>query len=252
MRVFDLESEIVYGPLLSRRLGRSLGVNILPTDRKFCSFDCVYCHYGRTHVKTLTPVENLFPSVENVLCAVEKGLRAYPYVDHLTFSGNGEPTLHPCFPRIVSEVCRVRDAVSPCVKLAIFSNATTVSRPEIREALALFDLPMLKLDAGDAVTLARVNRPAPEMDFAAIIAGLHVMSRVVIQSVLIRGQVSNVEGEALEAWVATLMDVKPDSVQIYSTDYPVAEGGVERVRRSELRRIAQEVRGRTGLQVKVY
>jgi wyosine [tRNA(Phe)-imidazoG37] synthetase (radical SAM superfamily) len=238
--------------LLSRRLGRSLGVNILSTDRKCCSFDCIYCHYGRTHVKTLTPVENLFPSVENIRCAVEKGLRAYPYVDHLTFSGNGEPTLHPHFPHVISEVRRLRDELAPRVRLAIFSNATTASRPEIREALALFDVPMLKLDAGDALTLARINRPVPGVTLAAITQGLRVMPRVVIQSVLIRGRVSNIEDEAFEAWVAALMQIQPHSVQIYSTDYPVPDTGVTRVRRSELRCIAQRVQQRTGLQVKAY
>jgi wyosine [tRNA(Phe)-imidazoG37] synthetase (radical SAM superfamily) len=229
-----------------------LGVNILPTDRKLCSFDCVYCHYGRTDVKTLTPVENPCPSVENILRAVEKGLRAYPYVDHLTFSGNGEPTLHPRFPRIIAEVRRLRDQCSPRVKLAIFSNATTASHPEVRDALASLDVPMLKLDAGDALTLARVNRPAPEVTFAGIIQGLRAIPSLVIQSVFIRGRVNNVEAEALDVWVAALMQINPRSVQIYSTDYPVPDAGVTRVRRAELRRIAQEVQQRTGLQVKAY
>jgi wyosine [tRNA(Phe)-imidazoG37] synthetase (radical SAM superfamily) len=233
-------------------LGRSLGVNILPIDRKLCSFDCVYCHYGHTDVKTLTPVENPYPFVENILRAVEKGLRAYPYVDHLTFSGNGEPTLHPHFPQIVAEVRRLRDQCSPRVKLAIFSNATTASRPDVRDALAFLDIPMLKLDAGDALTLARVNRPASGVTFATIMQGLRAMPSVIVQSVLIRGRVSNVEAEALEAWSAALTQVNPRSVQIYSTDYPVPDVGVTRVRRSELRRIAQKIQQRTGLQVKAY
>lgn len=98
MRVLQLQTDIIYGPINSRRLGRSLGINLLPNDRKLCSFNCVYCHYGRTDVKTLLPEDVHFPSVEQVLDAVEEVLRTYPDVDYFTFSGNGELTLHPHFP----------------------------------------------------------------------------------------------------------------------------------------------------------
>ena len=252
MSVLPLETKIVYGRLRSRRLGLSLGVNLLPVDQKVCSFDCVYCHYGRTTVRTLTPSGLNFPAVSQVRCAVERALRRHPNVRYLTFSGNGEPTLHPFFPEIVADVVGLRDEIAPGVKVALFSNATTAHRPDIQAALARIDAPILKLDVGDAKTLARINRPVPDMTLDAIIDGLKRVPNLIIQSVLIGGAVSNVRGAAFDAWVAALAEIRPARVQIYSTDYPVPDAGVERVLPYELDRIATEVRQRTGLKIEVY
>ncbi len=252
MRVLPLEKNIVYGPLFSRRLGLSLGVNLLPTGYKLCSFDCVYCHYGRTDVKTLSPPARDFPWTKQVLRAVEAALRKHPNVDYLTFSGNGEPTLHPSFPAITTAVRRLRDDLSPEVRLAVFSNGTTAHLPHIQKALALFDAPILKLDAGDPETLVRINRPAPEVKLDDILNGLKEVPGCIVQSVLVDGKVSNIRGEAFEAWVAALAAIRPTEVQIYSTDYPVPETGVERVLPYVLKRIAGQVKERTGLRVRAY
>ena len=256
MNVLPLETTITYGPLFSRRLGRSLGVNLLPFDRKVCSFDCVYCHYGHTTVHTAMgrdlEIAATFPEVCDVLRAVETALRRYPHVDALTFSGNGEPTLHPYFPAIVAETRRLRDALAPNVKLALFSNATTAHLLHIQESLHEFDLPILKLDAGDPATLARINRPAPGVTLDTILAGLKATPNLIVQSVLIDGDVSNIKGEAFEAWVAALDAVHPAAVQIYSTDYPVPDTGVERVPPYVLKRIAAEIAERTGLQIEAF
>ena len=252
MNVLQLQSGIIYGPIDSRRLGRSLGINLLPTDHKLCSFDCVYCHYGRTNVKTLSPEESHFPSVEQVLSAVGEALRTYPDVDYLTFSGNGEPTLHPHFTTIASAVRRLRDEIRPGVKLAILSNSTTVHFPHIREALSLFDAPIMKLDAGDARTLARINRPASAVRLEHIIEGLKEIPGLIIQSVLLDGKATNVRSEPFEAWLSALAEIRPTQVQIYSTDRPVPEARVERVPPSVLQRIAREIETRTGLQVHAY
>jgi wyosine [tRNA(Phe)-imidazoG37] synthetase (radical SAM superfamily) len=249
MSVLPLETNITYGPIFSRRLGISLGVNLLPTRYKLCSFDCVYCHYGRTHVKSLNPDLRDLPRSSEVLRAVEAALRKRPNVEYITFSGNGEPTLHPAFSKIVAAVRERRDELAPNVKLALFSNATTAYLEHVHEALSLFDLPMLKLDAGDPDTLAAINCPAPEVSWASIVEGLQQIPNLVIQSVLIDGRVTNARGAALEAWVDTLSKLKPARVQIYSTDYPVEESDVERVLPYELRRIAEEVKKRTGLQI---
>jgi len=252
MHVLPLERDIIYGPLFSRRLGRSLGVNLLPTGYKLCSFDCVYCHYGRTDVKTLAPRKGDFPAVRRVLTVVEMALRKHPDVAYLTFSGNGEPTLHPHFSTIVAAVRRLRDDLSPDVRLALFSNGTTAHLPHVRESLALFDAPILKLDAGDPETLARINRPAPQVKLEDILNGLKEVPGCIIQSVLVDGKVSNIQGQAFEAWVAALAAIRPTLVQIYSTDYPVPEAGVERVLPYVLKRIAGEVEERTGLRMRAY
>jgi wyosine [tRNA(Phe)-imidazoG37] synthetase (radical SAM superfamily) len=249
MRVLPLETGIVYGPIRSRRLGLSLGVNLLPTRYKRCSFDCVYCHYGRTDVKSLSADARDLPWSREVLRAVEAALRKVPHVDTITFSGNGEPTLHPAFAKIAAEVRELRDAQAADVKLALFSNATTVHLERVRQALELFDLPMLKLDAGDPDTLAAINRPAPEVRWDDILDGLSQVPNLVVQSVLIGGEVNNVRGAAFEAWVDTLAKLKPSRVQVYSTDYPVAESGVERVLPYELKRVAEEVGEHTGLPI---
>lgn len=249
MDVLPLETGIVYGPIRSRRLGLSLGINLLPTDYKLCSFDCVYCHYGRTDVKSLSADVRALPWSNEVLRKVAAALREHPNIDAITFSGNGEPTLHPAFPKIAAAVRELRDELAPNAKLALFSNATTARLAHVREALALFDLPMLKLDAGDPRTLSAINRPAPEVSWEHIVAGLGQVPNLIIQSVLIDGKASNVKGAALEAWVETLAQLKPIHVQIYSTEYPVPESGVERVLPYELQRIAEEVKGRTGLPI---
>ena len=255
MRMLPLESNIIYGPLYSRRLDRSLGVNLLPTDYKLCSFDCVYCHYGRTQVKTLAPEGHDFPSVPRVLKAVQKALGRYPNVPYLTFSGNGEPTLHPHFPEIVDGIRRLRPTLAPDLKLAIFSNATTITQPSVRATLQHFDAPILKLDAGDPATFAAVNCPAPAIELADIIAGMQEIPNLIIQSVLIDsedGEVSNIHPAALEAWIEALITLQPTRVQIYSTDYPVPDEGVERVPPYKLQQIAEQVHERTGLIITPY
>ena len=252
MHILPLESSIIYGPLYSRRLDRSLGLNILPTEYKLCSFDCVYCHYGRTQVKTLAPEGHDFPSVPRVLKAIQKALGRYPNVPYLTFSGNGEPTLHPHFPEIVDGIRCLRPSLAPDLKLAIFSNATTVMQPDLRAPLQHFAAPILKLDAGDPETFAAVNRPAPAVELSDIIAGMQEIPNLIIQSVLIDsedGEVSNIHPAALEAWIEALVTLQPTRVQIYSTDYPVPDAGVERVPPYKLQQIAEQVQERTGLTV---
>lgn len=250
--MFRLEQDIVYGPILSRRLGRSLGVNLLPPDRKVCSFDCGYCYYGPTDRVTCSPDRAGFPTVAQVREAVADGLRRYPYVDHLTFSGSGEPTLHPDFPAVVRAVRRMRDALAPDVRLAIFSNATTAHRPAVRAALAAFDRPMLKLDAGDPATLARVNRPAPGVTLTTILAGLRAMSHWTLQAALIAGPAGNAQGPALTAWLARVAELRPEWVQLYSLHPAASIPGLRPVPRADRVRVAEALRARSPLDVEVY
>jgi wyosine [tRNA(Phe)-imidazoG37] synthetase (radical SAM superfamily) len=252
MFTIPLQKGIIYGPVASRRLGRSLGVNLLPANCKLCSFDCIYCHYGRTPDKSLHPDENAFPSMEEVLTAVEMALQGELDFDYLTFSGNGEPTLHPNFAEIVFEVRILRDRLRPQVKLAVLSNSSTAHRLIVREALALIDVPIMKLDAGDEHTLTAVNRPAAGVSMEQILAGLKGLPELVIQSVFIDGKVSNVWGASYEAWLSALADLNPLQVQIYSIDRPVPEAGVENVKPLMLQRIAREIEGLTGIPVQAY
>lgn len=252
MTVLPLQPGILYGPVRSRRLGRSLGINLLPGGCKVCSFDCVYCHYGRTGVKTTAPEERELPAVDQVLRAVREAVRARRDLDYLTFSGNGEPTLHPRFPEIVAGVRRIRDEEGSSARLAILSNSSTAHLPAVREALGLLDVPIMKLDAGDPRTLARVNRPAAGVGLPRILEGLRRVPGLVVQSVMLRGKASNVEAPAFEAWLAAIADLRPGRVQLYSTDRPVAEAGVERVPPADLQRMAAQVTQRTGVPAQAY
>lgn len=252
MAVLALKPGIIYGPIQSRRLGRSLGINLLPSRYKACSFDCIYCHFGRTQVKTRSPKAEDLPAGEEVLQAVEAAIRAHPNIDALTFSGNGEPTLHPHFAAIAAGVRALRDRFRPEVKLAILSNSTTAHVPAVRQALALLDFSILKLDAGDMGTFTSINRPAEEIRLEEIIAGLKGLPNLTIQSVLVDGRVSNVRESAFEAWLSALDQIRPNIVQIYSTDRPVAEAGVEKVAPETLQRLAAESQIRTGLRVQAY
>jgi wyosine [tRNA(Phe)-imidazoG37] synthetase (radical SAM superfamily) len=252
MELLKLQSGIIYGPVRSRRLGRSLGINLIPAKSKVCSFDCAYCHYGRTDTKTTSPKLGSLPSVEEVLKKIGDALQTENDLDYLTSSGNGEPTLHPHFAEIAQEVRRLRDTLRPGLKLAILSNSSTIWRPEIRSAIQFLDVPILKLDAGDMRTFRGINRPAADIDLQAIIQGLAQMPGVTIQSVIVDGPVQNVRGEPHGAWLAALARIKPASVQIYSTDLPVAEIGIERVPRQDLEELALKAQEALGVEVKAF
>lgn len=257
-RPLPLEGTIVYGPIMSRRLGISLGINLLPKAYKLCSFDCIYCHYGATDVKTLAREEIRarradFPSLHETIQALETSLhKVGSQVDALTFSGNGEPTLHPFFGEIVHGVVRLRDRLCPDARVVLFSNASTAAWPEVRQALHAIDLPILKLDAGEAQTFQRVNRPAPGVTLEALVEALQGIPRLIIQSMLVAGLVNNAEGMSWRAWMETVATIRPTQVQIYSTDYPVPDPRVQRVPPFVLRRLAKEATQVTGVPVRAY
>jgi wyosine [tRNA(Phe)-imidazoG37] synthetase (radical SAM superfamily) len=256
-RPLPLEATIAYGPIMSRRLGRSLGVNILPVRAKVCSFDCIYCHYGRTDVKTVEPetvaaLEIAFPTLGDVARAVEIALRACGAIDTITLSGNGEPTLHPHFREVVYEVKRLRDRHWPGAKIALFSNATTLTRSEIRDCLRTIDTPILKLDTGDTGSFERISRPAVGVDISNIVEALREIPDLTLQTVLFSGPVTNAAGGAFEAWLQVLAELKPKLAQVYSTDYPVPYPTIQRIPAFRLRELAEVVHRRAGVEVRAY
>lgn len=253
MSVLELQRGVIYGPVNSRRLGRSLGINLLPASRKVCTFDCVYCQYGRARTVSSTGAQGGFPSVSTVLGEVERAItRQQAPPDYLTFSGNGEPTLHPGFPEIVAEVLRLRDRSCPAARVAILSNSSAAHRPEIRKALEQLDDPIMKLDAGDPDTLSRINRPAPGVTFEEIVEGLAAIPHLIVQSMVIAGEPQNAEGKAHEAWLTTLARLSPEKVQIYTAERAAAESGVRQVSREVLDSLAQSAQERTGIPIGAY
>lgn len=255
---FEFVRGILYGPVDSRRLGRSLGVNILPTDRKTCTFDCCYCQLG------LTPEEPgperiagaRWPAPDEVATALEKALGEIRSggagLDVATLCGDGEPTLHPRFLEICRAVSSARDAAWPEIRTAILTNGTELGREEVQEGLRLLDRPLVKLDAGTETLFRGINRAMGAVTIDSVLDGIRRLPDPVIQSMFVRGAQDNTTPDALDAWLARLADIHPREVQIYSLARRPADGGLETVPTEDLERIAERVRTETGASASVY
>jgi wyosine [tRNA(Phe)-imidazoG37] synthetase (radical SAM superfamily) len=244
---------ITYGPVNSRRLGRSLGINILPPGQKTCTFNCVYCQYGWTDFQKMTDKNELsWPSAEEVCDALEKELLQLPVPPaYFTFSGNGEPTLHPAFPDIVAEVNAIRDRIVPDAQTAVLSNSTLVANPDIRKALSYLDRRIMKLDCGDDKTYSEYNKPYPGFELEEIVDGLKHMKDVTIQALFSAGEAGNLTGAHLEAWLEKIKDIGPIHVQVYSLDRDAPAKKLIPASQSELRKVKRLV-NRAGFQADIY
>jgi len=252
MSGIPLQTGIVYGPILSRRLGRSLGINLLPRNKKVCSFDCVYCQYGPTEELTLSPKREILPSVDDVLVAVESALKKPRTIDYLTFSGNGEPTIHPDFPEIICEIKTLKQRLRPDAKLAILSNASMVTNSDVISALSMVDRPMMKLDVGNQGAFNAINHPVMGLNLSDIITGLHYVQGLIIQSVLIDGEFTNIDARNYDNWVQVLRELEPVEIQIYSSERPTALNNVKCVPPQKLKRIEEDLRVTYGLNCVAY
>ncbi|UCH77294.1 MAG: radical SAM protein [Candidatus Coatesbacteria bacterium] len=254
MSVLELQKTIIYGPIASRRLGPSLGINLSSTTANVCSFDCVYCQYGPTtrHLASAAGAEDMFPSCDEVAEALAAALPGIDPPGYLTFSGNGEPTLHPEFPAIVEAVRDVRDRLCPEAKVAVLSNSSMVGEERTRAALARVDLPIMKLDVGSAAAFEAINVPAPGVKFEDIVAGLEAMKHFVAQSCFVADNPGNADDGAVADYVRIVGIVRPAAVQIYTTDRPVARAGVRMVPRERLAGIARRVCEEAGIPAEIY
>jgi len=252
--VLPLQDDVLYGPIHSRRLGRSLGINLLPGTYKLCSFNCLYCHYGWTKVHTLDagPHTLDLPQPERVVERIRIALRSALEFDYLTFSGNGEPTLHPQFAEIVDQVVRLRDQYRPAVRLALLSNSTGLHRSEVRDCITQIDLPVFKLDAGTPQLFGRINRPVRGLEFSTILDGLASLDRPYIQTLLVDGSPSNVTPDHLDAYMRQICRIKPAEVHIYSIDRPVPDRHLLRVSPQGLMEIARLGEAQTGAPFKAF
>lgn len=239
---------IVYGPVRSRRLGVSLGVNLLPAGRKVCNMDCAYCQYGWTRgAARYRGQGNGWPTVATVEAAVAARLTtaadANELIDRLTLAGHGEPTLHPEFEEIVKRLTGVRDRIAPRMPIAIFSNSTTAASPDIRRGLSGVDERYMKLDAGDQITFADVNGGGRHL--SDILDGLRSLPSIIIQAMFVRDserRVDNSGGVAVEHWLRALETLRPQCVHVYTIDRPPALDTLSPVTPRRLREIAEQVR----------
>ena len=244
-----LHEGIVYGPVRSRRLGRSLGVNLTPAHLKLCTFNCSYCQYGWSE-HSRRAVETTFehwPSPAAVTRAVGAALRALASqgekIDRLTLAGHGEPTLHPKFKDVVLALRALRDELIPGTPLAVLSNASTLDRADVREALAEIDERYMKLDAGDTATLRTAN--GATLTIEQLIAGLKKVPDIIIQSMFVKdrtGRIDNTGDLTVINWVGALDRIRPKAVQVYTIDRTPAFPYLQPVPAARLREIVQRVR----------
>lgn len=254
-----LWESIAFGPIHSRRLGSSLGINVSPTDVKICSFDCIYCECGWTLEKDITATH--FVSADIVIQAIEQKLQKCrednTHIDSITFSGNGEPTLHPQFGEIIDRLIVIRDKYYPHAEITCLSNATKLQNADVRAALLKIDNPMLKLDAGLPELYTLINRPTIPVTMADTVEGLRAFhGNFIMQSMFLKGEIDGVEfdntsEENVSAWLKVLEEVKPRKVELYSLDRETPAKQLVKVYKDDLEKIAARVRA-LGIKAQVF
>jgi len=249
MSTFLFDS-IIFGPVHSRRLGVSLGINLLPCDRKVCSFDCIYCECGWTPGER-SPGSHL-PSRSEVRAELRTRLaemrKAGEKPDVITYAGNGEPTMHPDFPGIIDDSVALRNEFFPEAKISVLSNATGINRKSIRDALMKVDMNILKLDSAFISTVVALNRPRKSYDLAKTIENMKLFNgKFIIQTLFVRGEhegktIDNTTPEEVDAWLEKVRELNPESVMIYTIDRDTPLGNrLHKVPLSDLKAIAARV-----------
>lgn len=249
MSTFLWES-IAFGPIHSRRLGHSMGINLLPTDEKICSFNCLYCECGWTLEKRLDARE--YYPVTTVLQAIEHKMQEcvakQAPVDSITFSGNGEPTLHPHFDQIIDGLIPLRDKYYPQAVISCLSNATQLMRPAVCAALKRIENPLLKLDTGTQEMLETINGPIVPVKLDEVVEELCTFEgNLVIQSMFLSGEkegvpFDNSEEPNFSAWLALVQRIRPRKVMIYSLDRETPAMQLHKFDKEKLESIADKVR----------
>ncbi len=248
----------IFGPIHSRRLGVSLGINLMPNDGKICSFDCLYCEAG---FNAQGPGKDGIASRNGVKHQLKEKLEQLlaegSSLDVITFSGNGEPTLHPDFKKIVDDVLRLRTEYFPDAKVSVLSNSTMAGKPQVAQALMKVDNNILKLDSAMPHTFRVINRPvSPNCLPEGVIADLKRFDgQCVVQTIMLRGEFDgthfdNTTDEELDALLSAYLQINPREVMLYSIDRKTPAENLEKVSKEELERIAQRFRD-SGIKVQV-
>ena len=248
----------IFGPIHSRRLGTSLGINLLPDDGKICSFDCLYCEAGynaQGHGTTGVP------SREDVARLLGEKLAAMKasgeHLDVITFSGNGEPTLHPDFEGVIDDTIALRNRYFPEVKISVLTNSTRLGSESVHRALSQVDNNILKLDSAIADTVQALDRPAPGYDLSAVIDRIASFGRQgIVQTMICRGEhdgkpLDNSTEAEIKALIEAYLRIMPGEIMLYTIDRPTPEVNLRRVTREELEAIAARITAATGIPVQV-
>ena len=243
-------SSIIFGPVKSRRLGISLGVNLHPPDGNLCSFDCIYCECGlNSERRTKTPVP-AFEEVERALSSkLQQMKNDKEHLDVITFAGNGEPTLHPQFAGIIDMTVKLRDSYFPAAKISVLSNATMLHKPEIVEALMKVDNNIQKLDGADDETVRLLDCPNnPAFSVDKVVEQLKAFGgKVIVQTIFLEGEINgvpftNADDDRVAAWLELIKKIAPQQVMIYTIDRPTPIDGLRKVSLGRLNEIAGQVK----------
>ncbi len=244
----SLYDNIIFGPVRSRRLGLSLGVNLLPIESKLCSFDCIYCECGWNADH---PGKRRFNAREDVRAMLDETLarmvKEGTPPDVITFAGNGEPTLHPDFENVIADTIALRDKHCPAAKVSVLSNATQLHRDDVCRALRRVDNNILKLDSAFDATVQLVNKPQGAYSVAKLVEQLKSFEgELIVQTMFLRGEylgqrVDNTTEEEVSAWLKLIEDIRPKQVMVYSLDRDTPCQTLEKVEKEELRAIAARV-----------
>lgn len=249
--------DTIFGPVHSRRLGTSLGINLSPNDGKICSFDCLYCEAG---YNAQGPGSTGLPSLKKVHDDLEKRLtsmhNAGEPLDVITFSGNGEPTLHPDFEAIIDSVIALRNRYFPKVKISVLTNSTQLHRPDVARALSRVDNNILKLDSAVDTTMRLLDRPnSPASNVERAIEGIAQFGpKAIVQTMFTRGEhdgqaVDNTTDAEIDALIDAYRRIAPGQIMIYSIDRRTPEQSLEKIPAESLRAIADRISAATGIPV---
>ncbi len=244
-----LFDKIIFGPVKSRRLGVSLGINLLPTNVKVCSFDCIYCECGWTPKKYTEKAK--LPKREEVRKKLEEKLTEMAarqkLPDVITFAGNGEPTMHPEFTGIINDTVELRNRLSPNARIAVLSNATMLHKPDVFNALLKVDDNIQKLDSAFPLTIEIMDCPHGNFDLEKVVDQLiSFKGKITIQTMFIKGHfkgktIDNTTENEISAWLALLKKIKPAQVMIYTIARDTPLESIERISLAKLKSIAETV-----------
>ena len=245
-----LFDKIIFGPVKSRRLGVSLGINLLPGRKKVCNFNCIYCECGWS--QSVESEGGYLPRRSEVAEALASRLQEMivnnQKPDVITFAGNGEPTLHPDFKGIIDDSIKLRNQFFPEAKIAVLSNSTTITNPSVKDALLKVDMNILKLDSAFDLTVKIHNQPGVNVEVDKLIRDLKKFKGVlIIQTLFLRGKykgrkIDNTTPAEVDAWLQAILNIRPSEVMIYTISRDTPEGGqLKKVPLADLKHIASLV-----------
>lgn len=255
-----LFNDIIFGPIHSRRLGKSLGINLLPKTVKLCTFNCIYCECGWAKTKVidynqLHKADDMFPVMEEYM---QKLLKEGNIPDSITYSGNGEPTVHPEFEKITDNLIKLRNRYFPGAVITCLSNSTQLHRPDVLNALKKIENPLMKLDAGTNETLLKMNQPFLNIDIETITKQLEKLGgKLTIQTMILKGilddgsLIDNTTEFEVSSWLERIKRIHPHTVMLYPIDRETPSRKLTKLGHEVLEPIAEKVRA-LGIKALVY